>query len=392
MKRNRFLALFAAASIAFAVAVGASVVAPYQAAAAAPAAITNSAVNPAAPAAVQADVVNPVSAVNPAPVQADVVVQPNWVQPTISSNNCTGDGIDNVHNWTVNLANEDAINNGPNYAMQWADNSGFNNLHNVTMHKGANALPTPASVTTLYIGWKLDPTSNAHATWNGGVCPVHHTVTHDPNSCTDGGGWSAWYKIDNGPEIPYANGTWPKPAYVPATVNVGAYTIPNLVPGDTYNITQIPAFTITESASCLQKLDHVRSLTGSADCIGWSFTANSSDGGVFVPAGPMSGAWGDLYAPESASISGTWTWSDGYSVSDKPTVVDKPANCVQKHSPSPSSTSPKSTTTPPPTAVASSGSSPDNGIPPWIPLGICLLATGLVFLVIQNHQRQMVHR
>ena len=84
-----------------------------------------------------------------------------WSPPSIASV-CSTDQA--VHNWTITLATES------NYGIQWANDSTFTSATTVTMHAGANQLTTPASVTTLYVRWASDHTSQSHAMWNGGLC------------------------------------------------------------------------------------------------------------------------------------------------------------------------------------------------------------------------------
>jgi hypothetical protein len=91
-----------------------------------------------------------------------------WSPPSIAPV-CSTDQA--VHNWTVTLATES------NYGIQWADNSSFTSPTTVTMHAGANALSTPASVTTLYVRWASDHTSKSHATWSGGLCSAPPTTS-----------------------------------------------------------------------------------------------------------------------------------------------------------------------------------------------------------------------
>ena len=94
------------------------------------------------------------------PATASVVLA--WSPPSIASV-CSDDQA--VHNWTVTLSAGEA-----NYNIQWADNAGFVSPANVTMQAGANALSTPASVTTLYVRWVSDLSKMTSAAWSGGPC------------------------------------------------------------------------------------------------------------------------------------------------------------------------------------------------------------------------------
>ncbi len=85
---------------------------------------------------------------------------------------CSNDAA--VHNWTVTLTAQ------PDFNIQWADNAGFVGATDVLMHVGANALQTPATVTTLYVRWASDPSSESSATWNGGTCDTQPTPTPTP--------------------------------------------------------------------------------------------------------------------------------------------------------------------------------------------------------------------
>jgi hypothetical protein len=88
-----------------------------------------------------------------------------WSAPSIASV-CSDD--QTVHNWTVTLTGPSS-DFGTN-DIQWADNAGFSGATDVTMAAGANSLSTPASVTTLYVRWASDHTSQNSATWSGGAC------------------------------------------------------------------------------------------------------------------------------------------------------------------------------------------------------------------------------
>ena len=88
-----------------------------------------------------------------------------WSAPSIASV-CSND--QTVHNWTVTLTGPSS-DFGTN-DIQWADNAGFSGATDVTMAAGANPLSTPASVTTLYVRWASDHTSQNSATWSGGAC------------------------------------------------------------------------------------------------------------------------------------------------------------------------------------------------------------------------------
>jgi hypothetical protein len=88
-----------------------------------------------------------------------------WSAPSIASV-CSNDQA--VHNWTVTLTGPSS-DFGTN-DIQWADNAGFSGATDVTMAAGANPLSTPASVTTLYVRWASDHTSQNSATWSGGAC------------------------------------------------------------------------------------------------------------------------------------------------------------------------------------------------------------------------------
>jgi hypothetical protein len=151
-----------------------------------------------------------------------------------------------------------------------------------------------------------------------------HKVTWDvTNDCT---GWSATYAIDDSSPVSYASGTWIKP-YVLESANVPAEDIPT-VSGQTYDNPHKDVFTVNEPETCLVTINHNHSLTPASDCItGWSVTPTSSDGGVFTPKGALSGTWKDQYDPESATVNGTWNWTDGYSVSDSITI-NKDASCI----------------------------------------------------------------
>jgi hypothetical protein len=154
-------------------------------------------------------------------------------------------------------------------------------------------------------------------------CLATHKVTWSVNNdCT---GWSATYAIDGGSPVSYASGTWSEP-YVLESANVPAENIPT-VSGQTYDNPHKDGFTVNEPENCLITLSHNHSLAPASDCTGWSVTPSSNDGGVFTPSGTLSGTWKDQYNPESATVNGTWNWTDGYSVSDSITI-NKDASCI----------------------------------------------------------------
>jgi hypothetical protein len=274
---------------------------------------------------------------------------------------------------------------------------------------------TSSSVDTIW--YRLDPNANYggdetwhSVTWNGGACPVHHTVTYGSTTDCDKG-WTAFYQIDGKTSVTYASGTWTL-----ETVSVPAYDLKDhLIAGDTYNITQIPAVTITEPGNCLKKKVTATAgpgceqitLTVSTDTQSWRAKYNPVNGaiGPFWTGGPFANV-GDNTVPAQAA--GDWTviYFDGDQEmvditvrgvtacpppTNPPTPVVTPTpyiSFVPPASGTPRSTSTKSTSlTPPPTSGNSGGSSGSNSSLLFVLL-ICAVPAAIGTWAVQSQRRK----
>ncbi len=125
------------------------------------------------------------------------------------------------------------------------------------------------------------------------TCIPTQKITYGKDSNCQG--WWGWYKVNNGSPITYASGLWTNP-YTLEPITIPAF---NLTPpvGQKYDLSQIPAQSLTEKADCQQQ--HKVTYTSDSNCDSW-WTTYSIDGGS--PTTYASGLWSDLYTLESASI------------------------------------------------------------------------------------------
>lgn len=91
--------------------------------------------------------------------------------------------------------------------------------------------------------------------------------------------------------------------------------------------------TINEPSDCTIVLTHDHKLAVDPTCLGYSVEPKSDDGGIFLPdqdSAPSSGLWKEPKNPnESVTVKGTWTWPDGFTLTDSVTIK-KPATCTVK--------------------------------------------------------------
>lgn len=152
--------------------------------------------------------------------------------------------------------------------------------------------------------------------------PTNSAILTVVNDCQ---GWHLEVVASDGAEIPeLPSGAWVDP-YTLEEASAGVVTV-SWPTGSPASI-DLPYGPIEEPEECLIVLEHDYKLSANTDCTGWEAVATSLDGGVFTPDGPMSGSWSDPYSLETASVSGTWLWPDGYTVPDSLTI-NEPEGCL----------------------------------------------------------------